>query len=56
MNTERTIRCSVKHCYYHKNETECTADHINVGNPTACNCGETQCSTFRYHDINPDKK
>ena len=44
------ITCFAKNCVHHKGETSCTATHIEVGNSTACKCGETQCSTFKLND------
>ena len=44
------ITCFAKNCIYHKGETACTAGSIEVGNSSACKCGETQCSTFKLND------
>ena len=44
------ITCFAKNCVYHKGTTSCTAGTIEVGNSTACRCGETQCSTFKLND------
>ena len=44
------ITCFAKNCVYHKGETACTAGSIEVGNSSACRCGETQCSTFKLND------
>lgn len=44
------ITCFAKNCVYHKGTTACTAGTIEVGNSTACKCGETQCSTFRLNE------
>ena len=44
------ITCHAKNCVYHKGTTSCTAGTIEVGNSTACKCGETQCSTFKLND------
>ncbi len=40
------VLCSVVNCRYHCNGDHCSADKINVGNPSACQCSETLCSTF----------
>ena len=46
MNNEiGAITCFAKNCVYHKGNTSCTAGTIEVGNSSACKCGETQCST-----------
>lgn len=51
MNKEiNEITCFAKNCVYHKGATSCTAGTIEVGNSTACKCGETQCSTFKLND------
>ncbi|MBO5230240.1 MAG: DUF1540 domain-containing protein [Clostridia bacterium] len=44
------ITCFAKNCVYHKGDTACTAGSIEVGNSSACKCGETQCSTFKLND------
>ena len=44
------ITCFAKNCIYHKGDTVCTAGTIEVGNSTACKCGETQCSTFKLNE------
>ena len=31
-------------------ESTCSAAGIEVGNSSACRCGETQCSTFKLND------
>ena len=48
------ITCFAKNCVYHKGDTACTAGSIEVGNSSACRCGETQCSTFRLNDTAVD--
>ena len=41
------IRCNVENCYYHDQETNCTAHEISVG-PDCAHCSdETVCSTFK---------
>ena len=51
MNKEiGAITCFAKNCVYHKGNTACTAGTIEVGNSSACKCGETQCSTFKLND------
>ena len=51
MNKEiGAITCFAKNCVYHKGNTACTAGTIEVGNSTACKCGETQCSTFTLNE------
>lgn len=49
------ITCFAKNCVYHKGQTACTAGTIEVGNSSACKCGETQCSTFKLNDNAVDK-
>lgn len=49
-NKNEEITCFVKNCAYHKGETTCSAAGIEVGNSSACRCGETQCSTFKLND------
>lgn len=51
MNNEiGAITCFAKNCVYHKGSTSCTAGTIEVGNSSACKCGETQCSTFKMNE------
>ena len=51
MNNEiGAITCFAKNCVYHKGNTSCTAGTIEVGNSSACKCGETQCSTFKLNE------
>lgn len=40
------ISCDVQNCVYHDGDNYCTADRVNIGNPTAANISETRCSTF----------
>ncbi|MGN0335328.1 MAG: DUF1540 domain-containing protein [Lachnospiraceae bacterium] len=40
------IKCDVDNCFYNDHH-KCTADAINVSGCHACNCGQTECSTFR---------
>lgn len=56
MNKEiNEITCFAKNCVYHKGDTACTAGSIEVGNSSACKCGETQCSTFKLNNDATDK-
>lgn len=48
----RDIKCHVKNCVYHCEGNGCSADKIEVEYPGACNCNETQCSTFKYDKTN----
>ena len=41
------IKCNVESCYYHKQETYCTAKEIAVGPRAAETSGETLCATFK---------
>ncbi len=41
------IKCNVQNCYYHDQETCCTAKEISVGPREAENSGETLCATFK---------
>ena len=45
-----SITCFAKNCVHHKGETACTAGTIEVGNSSACQRGETQCSTFELNN------
>lgn len=49
-NKHDEITCFAKNCIHHKGETTCSAAGIEVGNSSACRCGETQCSTFKLND------
>lgn len=49
------ITCYAKNCVYHKGNSCCTAGCIEVGNSSACHCGETQCSTFVMNEDAKDK-
>lgn len=41
------IKCNVENCYYHDQETDCTAGEIAVG-PRCADCSdETLCITFK---------
>ncbi len=57
MNKEiGAITCFAKNCVHHKGNTVCTAGNIEVGNSSACQCGETLCKTFQLNDsaVNKD--
>lgn len=41
------IKCDVSNCYYHVNETTCTAGEIAVGPSSAAAPGDTLCATFK---------
>ena len=41
------IKCNVQNCYYHDQDTCCTACEISVGPRNACTSGETLCATFK---------
>lgn len=40
------IRCDVENCTYNQHHV-CTADTVDITGATACNCGQTKCSTFK---------
>ena len=41
------IHCNVENCYFHDEQTNCTAHEISVG-PNSAHCSEeTVCSTFK---------
>lgn len=40
------ILCTAHNCSYNEDGC-CHADHVSVGGYQACNCGETECDTFR---------
>ncbi len=40
------IKCAVDNCYYNDHH-KCTADSVNVTGCHACNCGQTECATFK---------
>ena len=40
------ILCTAHNCSYNEDGC-CCADHVSVGGYQACNCGETECDTFR---------
>ena len=41
------IKCNVQNCYYHDQETCCTAKEISVGPRNAGTSGDTLCATFK---------
>ena len=41
------IKCNVCNCYYHDQETCCTAHEISVGPSNAVSSGDTLCATFK---------
>jgi hypothetical protein len=41
------VRCGVKNCIWHCEETHCTADAISVGPDRATTSSQTLCATFR---------
>lgn len=41
------IKCNVQNCYYHDQETCCTAKEISVGPRNADTSGDTLCATFK---------
>lgn len=40
------IKCDVENCSYNHHHY-CTADTVDITGAHACNCGQTECSTFR---------
>lgn len=51
----KDIKCNAINCVYNSDASKCTAGHIVVGNSSACNCDQTQCSTFEL-DIGADNR
>ena len=41
------IKCNVENCYFHDQETCCTAKEISVGPRSASSSGDTLCATFK---------
>lgn len=44
-NEALNVSCSANDCTHNKN-SECCADSIDVAGAGACNCSDTQCSSF----------
>lgn len=42
-----TIRCTVENCIYNSNNTQCTADEIDVKGTSSSTIQQTECGTFR---------
>lgn len=40
------IKCDVENCTYNQHHY-CTADSVDITGSNACNCGQTECSTFK---------
>lgn len=40
------IKCDVENCTYN-HHNYCTAESVDITGSKACNCGQTECSTFK---------
>ena len=53
MTANPSIKCSVSSCAYHNGQQNaCTLNEIKVGccESNGCDCGETECASFKLGD------
>lgn len=46
ISKEIDVACEAYNCVFNENK-KCSAEHIGIAGGDACNCGETECASFR---------